>query len=156
MRRKRSSGFSLLEVILATAILLACLFVLGQMAYVGRKDAEDAADATTAQLICRSKLNEILVGAAPVASVESQPVAEMPGWVYSVEVESLEQFGLVSLRITAMQDPAESESTTSQRSGEQFSLTRWMHDASSSVDGSADFDWQIDPLFDTPFDEEWP
>lgn len=154
MKPKRRVGFSLLEVILATAILLACLIVLGQMAYVGRRNAESAADATTAQLICRSKLNEILVGAAPVASVESQPVADMPGWAYSVEVESLDQLGLVSLRVTAMRDPAESESDASQRSGEQFALTRWMHDANSAVDESADFDWNIDSLFESPFDAE--
>ncbi len=155
MKRKRRPGFSLLEVILATAILLACLIVLGQMAYVGRRNAEDSADATTAQLICRSTLNEILVGAAPAASVDSQPVAGMPGWVYSIEVESLDQFGLISLRVTTMQDPVESGSATSQPTGKQFTLTRWMHDASSAVDDSADFDWQFDSLFDSSFDVEW-
>ena len=143
----------MLEVILATAILLACLIVLGQMAFVGTRNAEDAADMTTAQLICRTKLNEILVGAAPVVAVETQPVADVPGWAYSVEVESLDRFGLVSLRVTAFEDPGELELDSVPPDGTQFTLTRWMRDANSADGDAAGADWLEDSLFGLPFDE---
>ena len=60
MNQPRRSGFSLMEVLLATGILLGSLIVLGQLATVGRKHAHDAETLTTAQLLCQSKLNEIL------------------------------------------------------------------------------------------------
>jgi len=141
-----------MEVILATAILLACLIVLGQMAFVGTKNAQDAADMTTAQLICRTKLNEILVGAAPVAAVETQPVADVPGWAYSVEVESLDRFGLVSLRVTALPDPGELELDFVPPAGTQFTLTRWMRDANSADGDAAGAGWLDSSFFDSPFD----
>ena len=62
MSPARRSGFSLLEVIMATAILLGCLIVLGDLAAVGRRHARDAEDLTTAQWLCQTKLNEILAG----------------------------------------------------------------------------------------------
>ena len=134
MKRKRQRGFSLMEILLATSILLACLIVLGQLAVVGRKHAEDAAVLTTSQLICQTKLNEILIGAAPVASAEAQPVEGMPGWVYSIEVEPLERFDLVALRVTVSQEASDSSSLSTERSGKQFTLTRWMHAADRSSD----------------------
>jgi len=115
-----------MEVLLATGILLACLTVLGQLAFVGRRHAESAERATTAQLICRTKLNEILVGAAPMTSIQGQLVTEMPGWMYSVEVQPLDHLDLTSLRATVWQDETDGQG---KHPGRTFSLTRWMHDS---------------------------
>ena len=93
LRRNRASGtarrraaFSLLEVMLAAGILLACLIVLGELASVGRRHARDAEQLTAAQLLARSRLNEVLAGAAPL---ESQPAGERPKRPITVESGSL-------------------------------------------------------------------
>ncbi len=128
MKRPPRSGFSLMEILLATSILLGSLIVLGQLAAVGRMHAEDADGLTTAQLICQTKLNEILAGLEPVRSVDNEPVADAPGWVYSVQVESGERLGLASLRVTVSEDPAEWADATQAPVGERFALTRWIRD----------------------------
>ena len=128
MKPARRAGFSLLEVLLATGILLGSLIVLGQLAVIGRKHADDAENLTTAQLICQTKLNEILGGASPVRSVEQQPVQGAPGWVYSVEVESLGRRGLASLRVTVAEDLPESPQAADGPRGKPFTLTRWIRD----------------------------
>ncbi len=128
------SGFSLMEVLLATSILLACLVVLGPMATVGRRHAEDAESLTAAQLLCQAKLNEILVGAVPVASRAASPIPEMPDWSCEVEVQSLEQYDLVAVRVTVSPTPAEDGAA---RRGKRFSLLRWMHAPEASVRSSS-------------------
>jgi general secretion pathway protein I len=154
MRPAQRSGFSLMEVLLATAILLGSLIVLGQLATVGRMHANDAAALTTAQLLCQSKLNEILAGASPVQSVERRALPEAPGWVYSVEIESVDKLDMVALRVTVSQAPPDAqEGSELQEPAEgprpkQFSLTRWIRDPYADTNASDD----REPLL-APFDE---
>ena len=130
MKRRRQTGFSLLEVLLATSILLACFIVLGELAQVGRRHAEDIQELTTAQLICQTKLNEIVAGAAPLASVENAPAEGTPGWVYSVDIEYLDSLDLVAVRVTVAGEPGEPDNPA-QRRRKSFALTRWMHSAAA-------------------------
>jgi Tfp pilus assembly protein PilV len=106
------AGFSLMEVLLAISILLACLLVLGQMATVGRQHAEDAESLTVAQLLCQAKLNEILIGAQPMASQSATPIPEMPGWAYEVEVQSLDQYDLSAIRVTVAPEETDERDRT--------------------------------------------
>ena len=126
MNRALRSAFSLMEVLLATAILLGSLIVLGQLATVGRMHAHDAERLTTAQLLCQSKLNEILAGVERVRPVEEESLAE--GWVYSVEVTSADKLHLASLRVTVSEDLAELEDAADGPRPKQFTLTRWIRD----------------------------
>ena len=128
MRRSPRRGFSLMEVLLATSILLACVVVLAELAEVGRRHIVDVDELTTAQMICQSKLNEIVSGVTPLTAVEAATVAEAPQWVYSVELESLTSFDLVVVRVTVAGQPPEDE-VTNQRPKKSFTLTRWMHQA---------------------------
>jgi hypothetical protein len=132
-------------VILATSILLASLIVLGELAALGRKHADDAETLTTAQLICQTKLNEILVGAVPATPVEDQPVDDAPGWIYSVEVDSLGQYGLVSLQVTASHVAESTEELASETAIEQFRLIRWMRDPGPQNQSSLGSSW-LEPL----------
>ena len=70
------AGFSLLEVILATALLMSCGIVLAELANIGRGHARAAEQLAAAQLVCQSRLNAILCGAASVDDVEDQPLDE--------------------------------------------------------------------------------
>lgn len=125
--RSRRGGFSLMEVLLASSILLACLIVLGELAGVGRRHARDAEQLSAAQLACRSRLNEILSGAAPLESQEASELAELPGWSLAVQVESLGNFGLSSVTVTASRASPAALETPEGSTGKYFSLTRWVH-----------------------------
>ena len=97
---------------------------------MGRRHAEDIQDLTTAQLICQTKLNEIVAGAAPLASVENAAVEGRPGWVYSVDMEYRDSLDLVVVRVTVSGEPGESDNPA-QRRRKSFTLTRWMHSAAA-------------------------
>jgi hypothetical protein len=141
------AAFSLLEVLLATGLLLACAVVLAELANIGLAHARSADVLASAQLACQTRLNEILCGAAPAAAVEKQPIDDLPGWVLSVEVTSLEQAGLAALRVTAAED-IESLDEEDQRRGREFSLVRWIRDPQGQASGPAFLTepWSREPL----------
>ena len=68
------SGFSLIEVILATAILMGSVVVLARLAGMGRTQAHKAALQTTAQQLCENTMNELLLGLRPLEPVDDQPL----------------------------------------------------------------------------------
>ena len=122
MRSRCRGGFSLLEVLLATSILVGCLAVLSELAAIGRQHADDAEKYTLAQAICQTKINEILAGLARHDSVENKEVEDNPEWLYSVDTESLVQSGLVALRITVMENVED-------RPPRKFTVVRWIRGA---------------------------
>jgi general secretion pathway protein I len=115
-------AFSLLEVILALAILVGAIAVMGELIRLGTLSAASARDLTQAQLICESKLAEITAGITPPEAVSLAEYELDPEWIYSVELASVDVPGLLMLRVTVAQnlDP-------SQRPVE-FSLTRLIQD----------------------------
>jgi hypothetical protein len=127
-----------MEVLLATSILLACVVVLVELAEIGRRHYVDVDQLTTAQLICQSKLNAIVSGAAPLTSVEEQPVVEAPGWLYSVDLQTQADRNLVVVRVTVAGERSETEDAVARRK-KSFSLTRGMH-APGPGNGTIDSD----------------
>lgn len=67
-------GFSLIEVIIATAILLASVVVLSELAGIGRRQSQRADLQTQAHEVCQRTLNEILLGDRPTTDVENEPL----------------------------------------------------------------------------------
>lgn len=129
MKRGRPAGFSLMEVLLASSILLGCLIVLGELSYVGRKHAESSQDLSTAQLLCQSKLNELLAGALPVEPVQSQPLDDNLGWLYSVELAPAGRLGLTAVRVTvAKDDSGRAQALQDAKPPKHFTLVRWARD----------------------------
>ena len=120
---KSRRGFSLMEVLLATSILLGSSIALIELATIGRKQAHAAYDLNVAQLLCQAKLDEIVAGIEPVKSVESAELEDDPGWFYSVEIEPLIEFpNLVSVTVSVFQI-----SETISRPI-RFTLVRWLPD----------------------------
>ncbi len=165
MRRECRRGFSLIEVLVASTILLLSAVVLAELAAVGMSHARAAHEMATAQMLCQSKMNEFLAGVAHPQSVEDEPFEGVPGWLYSVEMESAGRFGLAQVRVTV--GPEVEEGQTARR----FSMTRWMHGVRASAAPAAERPPAtpgdpLDPLaepFDPgeflpsdAFDEAWP
>ncbi len=72
--RTSRTGFSLIEVILATAILMGSVIVLARLAGMGRDQAHKAALHTTAQQLCENTMNELLLGLRPLELIDAQPL----------------------------------------------------------------------------------
>lgn len=67
-------GFSLLEVILSTAILMGSAIVLGRLAWMGRTQSNRAHNTAQAQALCEQTLNEIMLGLRPADLVLQEPL----------------------------------------------------------------------------------
>ena len=61
-------GFSLLEVVLALAILAGALAALGEVMRLGRPECRGRADESQAEMLAESVMSELLVGARPLAA----------------------------------------------------------------------------------------
>jgi hypothetical protein len=120
--RRQRRALSLLEVILAIAILGGALAVLGELMRLGARSAAQARDLTTAQLFCESKLNELTAGIEEPVATSSQPLDESGEWLYTVEPETIDEQGLISIRVTVTQSPEAAARPV------LFSLTRWIVD----------------------------
>jgi len=118
----KSRGLTLLEVILALAILAGSIAVLGELVRIGVRSGSEAEDSTRAQMLCESKLSAILAGVDTPDPVQQLPFEMDPQWVFSVNLAATDQEGMVALIVTVEQDPQ------SHRRPETFSLVRWIPD----------------------------
>jgi general secretion pathway protein I len=121
----RNRAFSLLEVILALAILGGSIAVLGEAGRLALRNAEYTRDMARAQVLCESKMSEILSGVItddPIQRATIEDAAELgePAWLYSIETESLDDEGLESVRVTVERE------LPPQQHPAKFSLVRWI------------------------------
>ena len=103
---RRQRGLSLLEVILAIAILGGALVVINELLRLGYRSAAEARDRSEAQILCDAKMAELAAGVMPLDSVDGVPIPENQDWLYSVEVQPSAQVGLLGVRVTVQQSPA--------------------------------------------------
>jgi prepilin-type N-terminal cleavage/methylation domain-containing protein len=123
--KRRRRGFSLMEVILSIAILAAATVLLGELTRFGMRNAAAARDLTQAQLLCDSKLNEIVAGLVPADGVSGANFDETydpdKEWTYSIASSVLDDVtGLTAVTVTV------SQTLEPRMKPVQFSLTRWM------------------------------
>ncbi|MFV1964353.1 MAG: prepilin-type N-terminal cleavage/methylation domain-containing protein [Pirellulaceae bacterium] len=124
-RPRKVRGLSLLEVMLAIAIFGGALGVIGELVRIGSRNAEMARDLTTAQLLCETKMAEISAGLIPPEVVTSAPIeewGEQDAWYYSIQVDPVDQQGMLSIWVVVEQNSAIYSRPVS------YQLTRWMID----------------------------
>lgn len=99
-------GFSLLEILLALAILGGAMAVLSQIAGTGTDASREARHLAVARIIAQTKLSEILldrmvspqgIPPSPVESFEAESISE---FTYSIEVQPAPLDGLLAVRVT--------------------------------------------------------
>ena len=121
----KRAGLSLLEVMLALAILGASLAAIGELMRIGARNAEMARDLTTAQLLCESTMAEVQLGFLPMQAVGPVQVSDLnyqQEWLYTITVEPLDQEGLSAIWVRIEQNPEVFSRPVS------FAATRWMID----------------------------
>jgi Tfp pilus assembly protein PilV len=127
-RRGGRIGLSLLEVILALTILGVSLAVLGELVRLGARAAANARDMTMAQLLCESMMSQIAAQESGPVAVGETGFPDDPEWSYSVDVQSIDQPGLVQVTVTVQKSTQ--QNLAWQQANVTFQLVRWMIDPS--------------------------
>jgi general secretion pathway protein I len=125
MRRK---AFSMLEILLALAILGGALAVLSQIVGTGIDSASSARDLALARLICQAKLAETLLSSATPVTVPSTPTTSPDStsntpFVYAIDVVPASLDGILAIRVSV-----EAQDLDGGPPLATYSLTRWMVD----------------------------
>lgn len=129
-------GFTLLEIILALAILAGSLVALGEVMRLGDQTATLTEGETQAQILAASVVEELVSGARQLSTVNRAALVEDsdPPWVYSIDVQNTDFNELVAVRVTVEQELDERLQPA------RFELVRWMpnpdYQASSSSEES--------------------
>jgi len=152
-RAGRRRGMSLLEVMIATVLVLGSVMALSRLAFLARRNAARAEDRTLSQIHCQNIMEEMLAGVRPLQKVP--PTAfEGEAWVYMVDVEPLEQTGLAKVAVTVdrLEDPDGLLPGEDEMGG--YRLVRWIRMGDHKLDmldGPAD--GELDEPMDEPMDE---
>ena len=126
-------GLSLLEVLLALAILGGALAIIGELMSVGARSAELARDLTTAQLLSESKMAELEMGLLPLQTMNATPFEDVQyqtDWLYSINIQQIDQNGLVAALVVVEQNPDVFSRPA------KFQLYRWLTDPLATSTGS--------------------
>ncbi len=122
-------GFSLLEILLALAILGGAMAVLAQIAGTGTDASREARDLAVARIIAQTKLSELLLDrsitpqSVPPTPVESFDGDSMSEFTYSIEVQPAPLDGLLAVRVTV-----EAVNPNGGAPLATYTLDRWMID----------------------------
>ncbi len=127
-------GFSLLEILLAIAILGASLAVLSSLVITGADAASDASDLAVARMLCETKMNEQLLNPeivplplplSPIDPIDTPDTGGVASFQYSIEVQPAPAMqGLLAIRVTVSTE----ELNQVNQPKVQYSLIRWMVD----------------------------
>ncbi len=99
-------AFTLLEVILALAILAGSVAMIGELISYASQSASDAEAETRAQLLACTLMDEMVSGRTKPEARSREPAAtdDTVPWVYTVSVGRTEIEGLTSVEVVVEQD----------------------------------------------------
>ena len=119
---RATRGFTLLEVILALAVLAGAVAILGEVMRAAGRNAADAQAETRAQLLACSLMDEMVTGV--LEPTEQSQVAldvdDSVPWVYSVSFGTTTIEGLMSVELLVEQD------LPKQFNPVRYRLVRWL------------------------------
>ena len=119
---EQRDGFTLLEVLLAVAILLVGLTAVFHTSRSALQRMSAARELTEAQNACQSVLNELLAQSAPIQPNEGRTIEHLPNWRIRVDIYPAPQPGLYVLHLSAQQF----SSTDNTLLGIKYQLLRWV------------------------------
>lgn len=118
----RRCGYTLLEILVATTILVIGLASLFGIARSAQKKSVDAADLASVQLACQSTLNELLARQAPIKSFGIRNLDDVPQWKITLDIRPSPKRGLYTLHLTAQKFTLQGDLPV----GAPFHLLRWV------------------------------
>ena len=118
--KNRNRGLSLLEVILALAILGMSMSAISQLFFLGARSASQATLRNEANILADTKMAELVSGILERQSTGQTGIAEAPGWVYSIKIDDGDQPGLKVATVVVQ--------TVGDQVPVQLSITRFIPD----------------------------
>ena len=127
---RRQSAFTLLEVILALAILAGAIAVLGEVMSIAGRSASDAQAEAHAQMLASSMMDELMAGSVEMLNLSRQPLVTESAipWVCSVTISDTALIGLMSVEVLVEQDVEE------QFRPVKYRLIRWVSTEQETTD----------------------
>ena len=119
---KQRSGFTLLEILLTTAILLVGLTAVFQTTRSALQRMTATRELTEAQNACQAVLNELLARSAPIQPEAERTVEHLPHWRIRVDIYPAPQNGLYVLHLSAQQFSPLDETVMETK----YQLIRWV------------------------------
>ena len=117
-------GFSLLEVVIATTILVAASLTLLQLLTVGYEHQVRAERRATAHSLCLTLLDEQHAGIREIKNVEREVFRENPKWDFSITEIKTSVPGVVRVRVRVWENQKREEKKRPDRVA--VVLVRWM------------------------------
>ena len=134
-RPRYRAGLTLYEVVLSLAIFLGALMVLSELISTASRAAVRAQLQTRANILCESKLSEVLAGAEPMRPVDDVAVdGERDGWSWSLAVEAAGQPDLLRVTVSVAHRRTDGAKDVVQ------SLDRLVRDPAALLDASEEDD----------------
>ena len=115
------NGFTLLEILVATALLLVGLTAVFHTTRSALYKMQASKDLTEAQNACQAVLNELLAQSAPIQPDSGKTVEHLPHWKILVEIYPAPQPGLYVLHLSAQQFTQDGTLL-----GTRYQLIRWI------------------------------
>lgn len=97
---QRRNGLSLIEVMLAIALLGTSMAIIHQLISIGYRSAAEAQLHSDAAVLVDCKMAELASGVLGLENASLVPIEEAPDWSYSVQIESSQQIGLLVATVT--------------------------------------------------------
>jgi type II secretion system protein I len=119
---REQGGFTLLEIILALAILAGSLAALGEVMRSADQSAGLTGDETEAQIIAASIMDELVSGARSLQAANRAPYDSIssPPWLVTVELADTGFSALVAVNVRVEQD------LEARLQPARFELVRWL------------------------------
>ena len=117
-------GFSLLEVVIATTILVAASFTLLQLLTIGHEHQVRAERRASAQSLCLTLLDEQHAGIREIKNVEREGFPQNPDWDFSIAELSTSIPGVVRVRVRVWEKQKRDSKEIADRA--TFELVRWI------------------------------
>lgn len=131
-------GLSLLEVMLALSILGVSTAILSQILQIGTDNGLRARRITQAQMLCESKMNEVVLGSVSTQSTTWAPITigvANAEWFFLVETIAAEQPSLIGVVVSVSDAQSISENRPP-----LARLVQWIIDPSLGMDSKSTSD----------------
>ena len=130
--RSTRTGLSLLEVVLALAILGIAVGILAQSMQLSSDNATRSQMQAQAQLMCESKMSEVVAGAIQIQPQDWMPISGIVGtgqWYYSIQTMAAAQPNMIGVVVSVTDNISNPTSSSN-----NYQLVRWVIDPNLGLD----------------------
>jgi len=128
--RSALPGYTLIEVLVALAILVIGVSALATMTNQARQSAKAAEELSSVQLACQTRVNEMLSGIRTITPSFNEAVTGLDDWFLTTELFPATKPGMTAVRVHMSRRQPPGGTTTARVAGADFfEITQWVGNA---------------------------